>query len=136
MSSRIYYIYPEKCTGCRTCELSCAYSHTINGQPGVPRIHAYNTKPPLEKGIPVVCLQCDKAACVEACPTHALQRNMETGAIEVNYSLCINCHACFAACPFGNILVEPITNRVAKCDLCKGSPKCVSFCPTGALLYK
>ncbi len=133
---KTFVVIPEKCTGCRSCELACAYSHPMaSGQPGNPRIHAYNTKPPLERGIQVVCLQCDTAACMEACPAFALQRNLMTGAIEVHLDRCINCHACFNACSFGNIVLDP-NSRVAKCDLCKGDPKCVQFCPTGALLYQ
>lgn len=136
MSEKTFVVMPEKCTGCRTCELSCAYSHAIAQQPGVPRIRAYNTKPPLEKGVPVVCFQCDVAACQAVCPTKALQRNLETGAIFIDYGRCINCHACYAACPFGNIHIEHINDRVAKCDLCSGAPKCAMFCPTGALTYR
>ncbi|MGM0596680.1 MAG: 4Fe-4S dicluster domain-containing protein [Myxococcota bacterium] len=134
--SKTFIINPEKCTGCRTCELTCAYTHTVNNQPGISRIRAFNTKPPMERGVPIVCLQCDSAACVEVCPVGALQRNQETGAIDVDYERCINCHACYSACPFGNILIEPVNNRIAKCDKCGGDPQCVKFCPTNALEYK
>jgi anaerobic carbon-monoxide dehydrogenase iron sulfur subunit len=134
MSGKTFVVIPEKCTGCKSCELACAYAHMADGQPGTPRINTYTIKPPMIEGIQITCLQCDTAACVEACPAFALQRNLETGAIEINLDRCINCHACYAACSFGNIVLDP-NNRVAKCDLCGGAPKCVPFCPTGALQY-
>ena len=39
------------------------------------------------------------------------------------------------ACPFGNMLWDETYRCVQKCDLCGGEPRCVPFCPTGALLY-
>ena len=39
------------------------------------------------------------------------------------------------ACPFGAISVDPLTDRIIKCDLCLGDPACAKFCPTGAIEY-
>ena len=41
--------------------------------------------------------------------------------------------ACIVACPFGNMLWDDAYSCVQKCDLCGGEPRCVPFCPTGAL---
>lgn len=39
------------------------------------------------------------------------------------------------ACPFGAISVDPLTGKIAKCDLCAGNPACADWCPTGAIEY-
>jgi Fe-S-cluster-containing hydrogenase component 2 len=85
--------------------------------------------------IPVLCLQCETAACIKACPVQALARNFETGAVVVDEDRCVRCFQCVSACPFGNMYADRALNRVYKCDLCDGSPKCAMFCPTKALEY-
>jgi Fe-S-cluster-containing dehydrogenase component len=62
-------------------------------------------------------------------------RNEKTGAIDMVRDRCISCRYCVAACPFGNMLWDETYDVVQKCDLCGGEPKCVPFCPTGALQY-
>lgn len=130
---RIYRVIPERCIACGKCELACAFAHGADGEPGVSRISIHRRGPDL--GVPIVCLQCDTAACVAVCPVQALARNEATGAIDVDYDCCINCRMCVAACPFGNMHWDETWHCVAKCDLCGGDPKCVPFCPTGALEY-
>ena len=137
---RLLLVTPEKCIGCRTCEITCAFSHPIKGMPGKTRIRAFPVRPP-EAGIPVVCFQCDSAACVAVCPTQALGRSADTGAIEVINERCIRCKACVFACPFGNMgqndghPESPDAALVYKCDLCGGDPQCAKYCPSGALEF-
>jgi len=129
-------ITPSRCTGCRTCEIACAFSHPLRGgAPGKSAIRAFAIDPP-EHGIPVVCIQCDTAACVAVCPTAALVRDDELGAVLFQKERCIRCRSCEAACPFGNIIYDAATNRVVKCDLCHGEPRCAQFCPTQTLVYE
>jgi Fe-S-cluster-containing hydrogenase component 2 len=130
---RIYRVIVERCIACGKCELACAFAHGEQGRPGRARINIVRRGPDL--GTPIVCLQCDDAACVAACPAAALVRNEATGAIDVLYDRCVRCRTCVAACPFGNMLWDDAWHRVAKCDLCGGDPKCVPFCPTRALEY-
>jgi carbon-monoxide dehydrogenase iron sulfur subunit len=127
-------VTPERCIGCRTCELSCAFVHAKGVEHlGKSRVNVYTLKP--ERHMPVLCLQCEEAACQKVCPTEALQRNPWTMAIEVIEEKCIRCRMCTVACPFGNITMEPASGTAAKCDLCKGQPACARFCPTRALEY-
>jgi len=134
MKSRLV-VTPNLCTGCRTCELACAFAHSINGKPGRSRIY------PLPAGFPdmytqVVCLQCDDPACVKSCLVGALALNEETGAIELNQEKCVKCGACEAACPFGCMLYDNVLDYFVKCDLCGGDPVCAHFCPTKALEFR
>ncbi|HNU68357.1 MAG TPA: 4Fe-4S dicluster domain-containing protein [Myxococcota bacterium] len=130
---RIFRVVPEKCVACGKCELACAFAHGQDGVPGVSRIRIYRRGP--EAGVPIICLQCDSAACAAACSVGAIKWNVETGALEVDRDKCVGCMMCVAACPFGNIYMEPGLDKAAKCDLCGGKPQCVAFCPTGAIAY-
>ncbi len=129
----IYKVTVERCIACGKCELACAFAHGSEGKPSKTRINIFKRGP--ELGTPVVCFQCDDAACAAACPTQALVRNEETGAIDMARDRCILCRLCVAACPFGNMLWDETYHLVQKCDLCGGDPKCVPFCPTKALDY-
>lgn len=130
--NRRFVIKPEKCIGCRTCELACSFVHSIDGRPGRSRIY------PLDGGfkdlwVPVTCLQCEDAACAKSCLVDAITRNPETGAMDLDAEKCVKCMACVAACPFGCSLHDQANNLVVKCDLCEGDPYCAKFCPTKAL---
>ena len=130
---RIYTVSVAHCIACGKCELACAFAHGSEGRPARTRINILRRA--AEVGTPVVCFQCHDAACVAVCPTDALVRNPRTGAIDVVRERCILCRMCVAACPFGNMLWDETYHCVQKCDLCGGEPRCVPFCPTGALRY-
>ncbi len=124
-------IIPPNCTGCRTCMVACA---AVKGRPGVlgrARIHIHETGK--DQYVQLTCLQCVEAACMAVCPTNALFRNEDTGAVEHNPSRCIGCQLCEAACPFGHIYFDTATGLPLKCDLCGGDPACARFCPHEAL---
>jgi len=130
-----YIVTPHLCTGCRTCELACSFTHAIDGKPGRSRIY------PLAAGykdlyVPVVCFQCEDPACVKSCLVNAITMNDETGAYEISPEKCVRCMACVAACPFGCSLFDKQHNLVIKCDLCGGDPVCAHFCPTKALVFE
>lgn len=84
---------------------------------------------------PIICRQCSKPSCVEACPTSALRKDEVYGAILLDEEVCIKCRACIEACPFKCIAIHPTKETPIVCDLCKGKPACVEFCPTGALKF-
>ena len=134
MKSRLV-VTPNLCTGCRTCELACAFVHVIDGKLGRSRIYPLPGGAP-DLFTPVVCLQCDDPACVKSCLVNALTRNEETGAIDLDQDKCVKCAACTAACPFGCALYDTVHDIFVKCDLCGGDPVCAHFCPTKALEYR
>ncbi|MDH7577128.1 MAG: 4Fe-4S dicluster domain-containing protein [Bacillota bacterium] len=132
--AKVLMLDPEKCTACRMCELACSFFHEKEFRPSVSRINVLTWE---SDGIsvPMMCLQCDAAACLKVCPSGALSCSKETGALIVDNEKCIRCKMCLSACPFGNTTYDAATNKILKCDLCGGDPQCVKFCPSGAVTY-
>lgn len=133
--NRFILTAPEKCIGCRTCEVACMMSHQSSATP-----EAFTSRIRVVKGgtftTAVGCHQCEDAPCANVCPTGAIHR--AAGAWLVEQARCIGCKSCMVACPFGAMQVRVVGERVQalKCDLCmlrEGGPACVEACPTHAL---
>ena len=120
----------SKCTGCKRCETTCAFSHTEKVNSNLARIKVLNL---YEIGIdgPIVCQQCQERYCM-ACPVDALSIGSK-GQIVLSPTLCTLCGACERNCPIGAI--ETFDESVYVCDLCGGDPVCAKFCPTKALEF-
>ena len=135
MSLRLV-IQPQHCIGCRACEMACAFTHGTEGQPAASRCVTVTLDLKAENYVPMICLQCDHAACVTSCPSGAISRSEETQVVYVDQQKCIRCMACTVACPFGNMHFDPAQKQIHKCDLCAGCgdyPRCAMFCPTKCL---
>jgi len=124
---------PDVCTGCRVCENVCSLVHFGECNPARARIRVMRWET-LGVDVPITCLQCEEAPCAESCPNNAIQRNPKTGAMETKEDLCIQCHMCALACPFGATLVGP-EEEVLRCDFCGGDPECVKLCEQAAIQY-
>ena len=130
---KILFVDPEKCTGCRLCENACSLYHEKVSNPSRARIHIVKWE---QEGlyIPMVCQQCDNPICEIVCPMGALKRDEKTGAILINYDLCVGCKLCVMFCPLGGIGIDN-NRKILKCDLCSGDPICVKFCFPEALQF-
>jgi Fe-S-cluster-containing hydrogenase component 2 len=126
-------VKPEECVACKTCELVCSFEHYQKFNPLLAAVTVYDY-PEDVITVPVMCLQCDEAACEQVCPVGALKRN-DQGVVVHDSDRCIVCKLCVQACPLGNIAYQPSTQKVFKCDLCGGSPQCATWCHTGAITY-
>ena len=126
-------IHPEKCTGCRTCEMICSFVKTETFSPYRSRVRILKIE---EEGIdlPMMCLQCTDPICSDACPVGAIWKE-EGGLVKLDPSLCRGCHACMLVCPFGAISIDD-EGYMVKCDLCGGDPQCVNWCETKALEFR
>lgn len=87
-----------------------------------------------------VCKHCVKAACLEVCPTGAIIRT-EFDTVVIQSDTCNGCRACIAACPFGVIDINPVSNTAQKCTLCYDrlkagmEPACSQACPTDSIVF-
>ena len=82
--------------------------------------------------VPIMCMQCDEAACAATCPTGALTRDAD-GVITHDANKCIVCKMCVSACPLGNVSYSPAKRTIHKCDMCDGETWCATYCPSGAI---
>ncbi len=121
-----------RCIYCRACEVACEHVH------GRSRIRVFEYAEIM--AIPLNCRHCEKAPCIEVCPTRALYKD-DDGAVVLQPLKCIGCMMCAIVCPFGVPELDESNKIMAKCDLCKSRrergelPACVTVCPADALVY-
>ena len=135
MDKKLLTIDPDKCTGCRNCELVCSVRHYGVSNPSLSRIQVVKWEH-IGVYIPMSCQQCEDAPCLEVCPKDAIYRDETLESVAINHDFCIGCKMCVAACPFGAMQWNSGRSRVFKCDLCDGDPQCVRFCYTRAVDYQ
>lgn len=129
-------VQPERCTGCRNCELSCSLKNYGEVNPARARIHIVRSvEDNIITTVQVVCQQCEDPLCMAMCPAGALSRHPDTHAVVVDCDKCLGCRTCVEACPFGAPSVDPRTGKSEKCDLCGGDPTCVKFCSQLAITF-
>lgn len=131
--AKILSIDHDKCTSCRLCELVCSAMGTGVYRPSRSRIRVA-IKADDAFYFPMVCMQCDDAPCIEACPSEALVRDPNTRAVVVVEENCDECGLCESACPYG--MIRCLDGKAQKCELCGGDPECVRFCASGAIRYE
>ncbi len=156
------------CIGCKACEVACkewnqlpddgllftgmSYDNTADLGASTWRHVSFIERPvPLtgqETGLgnfswllmSDVCKHCQRAGCLEACPTGAIIRT-EFDSVYVQPDICNGCGYCVVSCPFGVIDRREDDGRAWKCTLCydrlKGdmTPACAKACPTDSILF-
>lgn len=148
---RIFVDY-KKCLACKACETACATRHhpsgSLLGALGDRRTEINVRVLAVEhEAFPLSCRHCDPADCLTACPSGALRREPQQGAVLIDPSLCKACAMCASVCTFDAIAFKE-THRAShgrdvahKCDLCVArtsqgeQPACVAACHSGALTY-
>jgi molybdopterin-containing oxidoreductase family iron-sulfur binding subunit len=156
----------RKCVGCNACTAACKQANAT--PPGVfwSKVLNYETgEYPLARlrFLPMLCMHCQVAPCLEACPTGATYRG-EGGLVLVDDDICIGCRYCIMACPYearsyntsrpqeyysglGLTEYERLGYEqhpkfaIEKCTFCaprlqEGKlPACVATCPSGARFF-
>ena len=152
MTQYAFYFDADKCTGCKTCQVTCkennhlpvnnlyrkvldyqggSWEQTENGHYVPNGVFAYFTS--------LACNHCTNPACVEVCPTGAMQKEPETGIVWTDHEVCIGCRLCESACPYDAPTYGVDEGYMLKCDMCKGEieagnqPFCATACPMRAL---
>lgn len=133
MQRRFIISDPEKCIGCRICDLICSFVKEKGFNPLLSRIRTIRIEPSFNMSI--ACCLCEDPICVTSCPTKALSKEEKTGIILIDEAKCSGCAWCIEACEFGAIALHPTKKTVFVCDLCGGAPKCIQYCPTSALMF-
>ena len=150
------FVNPERCVGCKQCEVACAVEHSqskdlyqaVFERPKPrPRIHV---APGifLNTAFPNKCRHCDPAPCMTVCPTGAISRDADLDIVVIDGNKCITCAMCAMVCPFDVIryYLSPAVHFdrtvAVKCDHCidrqrEGRiPACVEVCKAGALTWE
>lgn len=126
MGYKIIVTDSQLCSGCRICELVCSFKHRDVFNPKKSAIRVYRSEPAID--VPIVCFQCRKPLCADACPTNAITKKGKLEAINIVEDLCTGCGRCVEACPFGAIYIHPNESIPIACDLCGGDPTCIRYC--------
>lgn len=156
-----------RCTGCLSCVEACITENISRVGPEGEMVYPDNvvryarTRPKIiqyELSIRRTfsqCVHCEKAPCVDVCPTGASYKS-EEGVVLVDSEKCIKCKLCIYACPYGvrtfyeGKLEGEIKHEYAlksrvpdKCTFCYHrkngdgiwTPACVEACPYEARLF-
>jgi carbon-monoxide dehydrogenase iron sulfur subunit len=134
MSQKVLVVDPEKCTGCRKCEMICSVFHYGASDPGRSLIRVIKWES-IGYYLPVTCQNCDKAFCTEVCPAKACHRDPESQKVVIDKDKCIGCKTCIITCPFGVPFFDKVLRVSVKCDFCGGDPQCAAACETRAIRY-
>ncbi|MDH7489119.1 MAG: 4Fe-4S dicluster domain-containing protein [Anaerolineae bacterium] len=127
-------INAAKCTACKACELACSFTKEGVFAPSLSRIRVMQLHE-VGMNVPVVCVNCADAPCIEACPTGAVRRDASVPVVRIDEEECIGCGDCVRACPFGAADMNEERGVAIMCDLCDGKPVCVDHCIYGALSF-
>ena len=142
-----YYLYQDtkNCIGCQSCQVACKLNKTLPLGPNpcqiVPIAPRMVDDLPKAAFIFMPCFHCEKAWCVSACPTGAMQQRPEDGIVFVEQSLCVGCKSCITACPWGAPQWDPEIRKVVKCDYCRDrldqglKPACATVCTAKCLHF-
>lgn len=153
-----------KCIGCRACQVACKewnqleYDRTYfsNTRDNPVRLASntytqveYKYLPDSDPSLPErwfyrrhMCMHCEEAACVSACPVGALVKTDE-GPVIYDEWKCIGCRYCMLGCPFSIPKYEwdNWNPGIRKCTMCfdrvgaNEEPACSKACLTDAIIF-
>lgn len=153
-----------KCIGCRSCQVACKEWNELeyrttsftNTRDNPPELEAETYTRIENRYLPDddpllpkrwyfrrhMCMHCEEAACVAACPVEALVKTPE-GPVVYDEWKCIGCRYCMIACPISIPKYEwNVWNPVVrKCTMCfdrigaNEEPACSKACLTDAVTF-
>ena len=117
------------CLGCLACMNVCSTVNHKDHSLVKSAIKVRTTGGITSNYVAVVCLGCKEPACMEACPSNALEKR-EGGGVFVNNAQCIGCRKCVSACIMRAINFDEETQKPIICRHCG---VCARFCPHDCL---
>jgi formate dehydrogenase iron-sulfur subunit len=168
VSAKGFFTDTTVCIGCKACEVACkewnqlpddglfftgmSYDNTLGLGASTWRHVAFIERPVAFGGqttsegefswllMSDVCKHCQRAGCLENCPTGAIVRT-EFDTVYVQPDVCNGCGYCIAGCPFGVIDRREDDGRAWKCTMCYDrlkddmTPACAKACPTDSIQF-
>jgi anaerobic selenocysteine-containing dehydrogenase/Fe-S-cluster-containing hydrogenase component 2 len=141
----------ERCTGCKSCEAACKQTNALGPNSYRNRVMWFDEQQPGAGEQPparldfltVTCQQCERPACLRACPVYpkAISKDPVSGVVSIDENRCTGCGECALSCPYGAIGYNADKHHAVKCDLCADrrgrdlGPACASVCPTRAITF-
>lgn len=92
----------QKCIGCEGCVDVCKEVNFSPDGASWRKVYAYQAGPAFSApslSLPMNCMHCSDAPCLEVCPTTATFRHAN-GIVDLNEDICIGCGYCVVACPY------------------------------------
>lgn len=153
---KVFVIDVALCNGCYCCQIACKDEHVGNDwmpyakpQPDTGQFwlklneFIQGTFPKVKMHyLPVLCMHCDEAPCMMACPIEGAIYKRDDGLVNIDAEKCTGCRRCVDSCPYGAIFFNEGLNIAQKCTGCahlldsnQKEPRCVEVCPTQALMY-
>jgi anaerobic dimethyl sulfoxide reductase subunit B (iron-sulfur subunit) len=151
MGRYAFYFDSSGCSGCKACQVACKDRNGLEvgllwrrvyevsggswekrGEAWQQDVFAYN--------LSVACNHCEKAVCMEACPTGAITQRQD-GIVLIEAERCIGCRYCSWACPYEAPQYDPRSRSMTKCTFCVEdveaglAPACVAACPLRVLEF-
>jgi tetrathionate reductase subunit B len=157
MGKKVFVIDLTKCNGCHNCQIVCKDEHVANDwtpiakpQPDIGQFwievteKVRGTVPKVKVAYrPHLCMHCDQAPCIEACPVEGGIYKREDGLVIIDPVKCTGCRLCVDACPYENVIwFNEDLNIAQKCTGCAHllddgwtEPRCADACPTNCLQF-
>lgn len=156
----------KRCIGCYGCQIACKAENGTRPGTTYARVlkREFGTYPNVKKqSLPLLCMHCRDAPCIEVCPTGASQKRND-GIVFIDPDICVGCRACMMACPYAaryfqdeernyfGVGMAPTAYEVSryhdhqsgiveKCDFCRHrldqgkEPACVANCMCKARIF-
>ena len=142
-----FYFDQSRCIGCNACTVACKQWHQLPpGSEKWMRVYQWETGafPDIRVHfLAIPCYHCENPVCANACPSGAIYKEKNYGAVLIDSSKCTGSRRCWKACPYGSIMFQSNASdeKATKCTMCidrleaRKKPICVLSCSMRALEF-